>query len=285
MPPKATPSSKSTIKQQSSLTQLITLLKTQQFYWFLGHVFALLFSILSTLTGLIFKNQLSLKYFRFALISNIITYGIVIKQIHFKSSTTSSNVSRIKLINDENIQYLVLALVFLLSSYILKTQNQSALYPYVIFGVFHVVTYFQNHLITIFIPSIPAQQHLNSLINNFTSQLNQPALYAASSVELVLALTTGFDVVISSFWLILRWNFFDYITKVIVFLTVIIFNKFKFDHSQYTKASVLQMDQTWNGYVNRLNNPKLTQLFFNFRDLVIRYLGLINIPKDVKTTQ
>ncbi|KAI5961214.1 uncharacterized protein KGF55_004139 [Candida pseudojiufengensis] len=284
MPPKATPSTKSTIKSASPVSQLIKVIKTQQFYWFLGHVFALLFSLLSTLTGLIFRNESSLKYFRFALISNIITYGIVIKQIHFKS--IGAKFSRVKLINDENVQYLILALVFLLSSYILKTQTQAALYPYFIFGVFHVVTYFQNHLITIFIPSIQAQQHVNSLINNFTTKLNQPALYAASSVELVLAVTTGFDVLISTFWLILRWNLIDYITKVIVFLTVIVFNKFKFDHSQYTKASVLQMDQTWNGYINKINNPKLTQLFFQLRDLAIHYISLIQIPKDVvKKTQ
>lgn len=286
MPPKATTTSaSSTAKVQSSspAQQLTSLLKTQQFYWFLGHVFAILFFALSSLTAILFRHAASLKYYRFTLLSIIVTYLIVLKQVYVKRS--APKVTPARLIRDENVQYLSLAVVFYIASYILDSQAQTVLYSYIIFAVFHALTYFQNNLLTIAIPSIPTQQRVNSAINNFTTQFNQPALSAASSVEIVLAVMLAFDVLISTFWLLLKWNVVQYATKVFLLVAVIVFNKLRYDNNQFTKAAVSQLDQTWNGYVNRLNNPQLTQKYFGFREKIIHYLALIQLPKPEKKTQ
>ena len=65
MPPtQPTPTNSANLRYRTPLQQLVTLAKTQQFYWFLGHVFAVLFFILSTLTGF-WNRHSSLKYYRF----------------------------------------------------------------------------------------------------------------------------------------------------------------------------------------------------------------------------
>lgn len=256
MPPKATTSSSSStakVQPSSPVQQLTSLLKTQQFYWFLGHVLAILFFVLSSLTAILFRQAASLKYYRFTLLSIIVTYLIVLKQVYLKRSAPKATPAR--LIRDENVQYLSLAVVFYIASYILDNQAQTVLYSYIIFAVFHALTYFQNNLLSIAVPSIATQQRVNSAINNFTTKFNQLAMSAAASVEIVLVVMTAFDVLISTFLVLLKWNVVQYATKVFLLAAVVVFNKLRYDSNQFTKAAVNQLDQNVNGYVNQLNSP------------------------------
>ncbi|KAG5421959.1 hypothetical protein I9W82_001052 [Candida metapsilosis] len=286
MPPKATTSSKSSttrVQSGSPAQQLTALFKTQQFYWYLGHVFAIIFFVLSSLTAMLFRQAASLKYFRFTLLSIIVTYLIVLKQVYIKRSAPKLSIARLS--RDENVQYLSLAVIFYIASYILDTPAQTVLYSYIIFAVFHALTYFQNNLLSIAIPSIDAQQRVNAAINNFTTQFNQPALSAASSVEIVLAVMSAFDVLISTFWVLLKWNIVQYATKVFLFVAVVVFNKLRYDSNQFTKAAVNQLDQTLNGYVSKLNNAQLSQKYFALREKFIHYVALVQLPKTEKKTQ
>ncbi|KAI5961978.1 hypothetical protein KGF57_001517 [Candida theae] len=286
MPPKATTSSASSttrVQSSSPAQQFVALLKTQQFYWYLGHVFAIIFFALSSLSGILFRQAASLRYYRFTLLSIIVTYLIVLKQVYLKRSGQKATTAR--LIGDENVQYLSLAVVFYLASFILDNQVQTVLYSYIIFAVFHALTYFQNNLLTVLIPSVATQQRVNSAINNFTTQYNQPALSAASSVEIVLAVMSAFDVLISTFWVLLKWNIVQYATKVVLLAAVVVFIKLRYEGNQFTKAAVGQLDQTANGYVNQLNSPQLTQKYFGYREKLIRSLASIQRPKVEKKTQ
>ncbi|KAI3404918.2 hypothetical protein KGF56_002247 [Candida oxycetoniae] len=277
-------SSSSTLKHQTPAQQLIKVVQTQQFYWFLGHVFAILFSVLSGLTGLFYRQKASLRQYRFALLSIIITYIIVIKQVYFKNGLKQVTVAR--LLRDENVQYTLFASILYFASLVTESQVPTSLWSYDIFAVFHVLTYFQNHLLSAFIPSLQTQQRLNSKINEFTNKFNQPALYTASSIEIVMVLTTGAELILLPIALILRWRSFTFCaTKVFVFLSVVIFNKLRFDASQYTKSAVSQLENTFAGYIARINNPKLTQLYASLKAHILNSLKLIQLPKETKKTQ
>lgn len=293
MPPKAAPQSASTsassasssLKHQSVGQQLTKLATSQQFYWYLGHVFALLFTVFSAITGLIYRKQSSLKYYRFALLSIITTYLIVLKQVYFKN-TGLKNVTVARLLRDENVQYIILAAIFLVSSFISGDQVPAGLYSYSIFAVFHVLTYFQNQLLPVLVPSLTTQQKLSSRIGAIINKFNQPALYVAAAVESSLIVTTGLELILLPFAILLRWRSFGYaISKIIVFVSVVVFNKLRYDNSQFTKAIVNEMDKNQAGFVTRLNNPKVTLLYNNLRAKAIYFLQLIQLPKEVKKTQ
>ncbi|CAI5758928.1 unnamed protein product [Candida verbasci] len=274
MAPTSSSSTNQQLRYKPPLTQLVNLLKTQQFYWFLGHVFAVLFFILNTLTSF-FNPRSSLGYYKFALASIILTYGIVIKQVHFKTNFTISR----RLLRDENVQYLLLASIFLIASFKIG-QIHSSLYSFEIFAVFHILTYFQNQLLGVFISNIRAQQRLNSIINNFTTKFNQPALFAASNSEIILLLICGFNLIPMFLLLIFRRNFIDFAIHLFLFGSIVVFNKLRFDSNQYTKVVVEQMDAKVNQILLQLNNANLLNLYTNVKNQAIVYLNKIQIPKE-----
>ncbi|CAK9438535.1 uncharacterized protein LODBEIA_P27590 [Lodderomyces beijingensis] len=284
--PSSSASSKSPspgVQRPSLVKKLTALAQTQQFYWFLGHLFGILFSVLSLVTGVFYKNT-SLKYFRFALLSIISTYFIIIRQVYFKNGLKEIIVPR--LARDENVQYVVLALVLLTSTFVTGDQVAAGLYSYDIFAVFHVLNYFRNHLLEVLIPSLQAQQKISSQINAFTQRFNQPALYVASAIEVSLVVTSGFELIILPFAVLLRWRSISYaVAKLVVFLSVVVFNKLRYDGSQYTRAIVSELDKNQVNFVTRLNNPKVTQLYNNVKGQIVHILKSIQLPKDVKKTQ
>lgn len=265
------------LRYQPPLEVLTNLLRTQQFYWFLGHVLAVLFFVLNFVTGF-FRPRSSLRYYQFALLSIILTYLIVIRQVHFKSGFKFSTINA-RLLRDENVQYLTLAIVLYGSSFVIG-QTQASLYSFVIFSVFHVSTYFQNHLLSVFLPSIGAQQRVNSLITQFTHKFNQPALFLAANAEIMMLLFAGFQLAISSLFLLFRWNFVYVGVQGFVFGVVVAFNKLRYDGNQYTKTVVDLMDARANQFVAQVNNPQVTELYTKIRTNVINYIGLIQLPKS-----
>ena len=264
------------LRQQPPLQQLITLAKTQQFYWFLGHVFAVLFFLLSTITGF-WNPRSSITYYRFTLLSIIITYIIVIKQLYFRKSVVIS----IRLLRDENVQYLSLAVVFYLTSFKIGIIGGS-LYSFIIFAIFHILNYFQNHLLPIVLPSsIAAQQKLNSMINRFTQTYNQPALVAASNAEIMCLLLCGFQLIPTVLInLLIKWDIITTLFRFVVFGVVLAFNKFRYDANQYTKAVIDQFDMKAKQLLStRLLAylPKYEQL----KSFVIgKYISKIQLPKE-----
>ncbi|RCK55605.1 Nucleoporin POM33 [Candida viswanathii] len=271
------PSGSANLRYQPPLEVLTNLLKTQQFYWFLGHVLAVLFFVLNFVTGF-FRPRSSLRYYQFSLLSIILTYLIVIRQIHFKTGFKVSTFNA-RLLRDENVQYLTLAVVLYLSSFVIG-QTQASLYSFVIFAVFHVLTYFQNHLLSVFLPSIGAQQRVNSLITQFVHKFNQPALFLATNAEIMSLLFSGFQLIPSALFLLFKWNLKYFLVQVLVFVVLVAFNKLRYDGNHYTKTVVELMDARANQFVVQVNNPQLSELYHKIRTNVVNFLGLIQLPKE-----
>lgn len=86
--------------------------------------------------------------YRFAFIAAAATYGIVVYKTWRARQKTGVKTTGIKdYLRDENIQYLVLALVWLF-----MPQYPLALLPYGIYSVFHVATYVRANLIPTLVP-------------------------------------------------------------------------------------------------------------------------------------
>ncbi|OBT91256.1 hypothetical protein VE02_00331 [Pseudogymnoascus sp. 03VT05] len=133
--------------------RLLTLAQTLQFAWFVGHL-SLLFCILryslSYLTFNYYSTWAQFSY-RTAFVSAAATYGIVVYKA-FRARNRAGSKAQGGLLSfaaDENVQYLVMALVWLFSP-----QYPLAMLPFGIYSVFHVATYSRTNLIPTINPPV-----------------------------------------------------------------------------------------------------------------------------------
>jgi len=135
--------------------RLIQLAQTLQFAWFVGHL-SLLFSItrygFSYVTFNYYSRWAQFSY-RTAFLSAAATYGIVVYKAFRARSRAGARTQGgiVQLIADENVQYLAMALVWLVSP-----QYPLAMLPFGVYSVFHVATYTRTNLIPTIQPPQPA---------------------------------------------------------------------------------------------------------------------------------
>ncbi|KAL8903360.1 MAG: hypothetical protein Q9207_003970 [Kuettlingeria erythrocarpa] len=134
--------------------RLMHLAQTLQFGWFVGHLTLLFCSLRYGLSYIFFKSYSRWARFsyRTAFVAAAATYGIVVYKA-FRARARSGGRQQpgaLALLGDENVQYLLMALVWLFSY-----QIPLALLPFTVYSVFHVATYTRANLI----PTIqPPQQ-------------------------------------------------------------------------------------------------------------------------------
>ncbi|KAI9831788.1 MAG: hypothetical protein M1819_004685 [Sarea resinae] len=129
------------------LTQRLThLAQTLQFYWFLGHLTLLFCAFrygLSYFT-LNYYSKTAILTYRTAFLAAPATYGIVVYKAHRARARAGTKPpgGALGLLADENVQYLIMALVWLYSR-----QVPLALLPFMVYSIFHVATYTRSTLI------------------------------------------------------------------------------------------------------------------------------------------
>lgn len=256
----------------SPIQVLLKVARTQKFYWFLGHVSELAFFVLNALISLYSR---SVKYYRLALLAVIFTYGIVVKEIHFRRQGLAAirkRDVRVGLIRDENVQYLLIAVVFYVTSPITGGVS-GGLYPFSIYSIFHVLTYFQSTLL----PSSPVSPHvrqqLDASITNFTTSFSQRALYIAANAEFFWLSSFVLFIPFALFYL-LRSPLYT-ITNAFVFVSVIAFLKVRYETNQYFKVIVSLWDMRINQFLLSGKLPPLLNELYN-----IRIKGLIHKITD-----
>ncbi|KAJ5100301.1 hypothetical protein N7456_006353 [Penicillium angulare] len=179
--------------------RLKTLAQTLQFAWFIGHL-TLLLSVFRYSLSFIFFNYYSSAArfsYRLAFISAAVTYGIVVYKGHFARGVQGSVPQIvIKLISDENVQYLGMALVWLYSRQLIL-----ALLPFSVYSVFHVATYSRMYLIPTLQPAAPGaagagspgspkpaakQNPLAETIGRFIKQYYDASMGVVATLEILL---------------------------------------------------------------------------------------------------
>lgn len=273
--------------QAKSFGQTIAILAlSQQFYWFVGHVLEIIFFILNMIIS--FYSR-SVKYYKCALVAVLFTYGIVIRQIHFKNSgilgitrVASDRDLRARLVRDDNVQYFLLALVFLLSSGTIGGVA-GGLYSFTIFSIFHVLTYFQANLLGSLPLNKLQQQNLNTKISHFTSTYNQQALLMAANAEFLLL--GGFVFTIPLMFVqIFRIPLFV-IVNTSVFAAVVIFLKLRYISNRYTQEIISQWDMKINQVLLSDKLPSSLNEYYNIRlkGLIQKLTDPIQLPSVAST--
>ncbi|KAK9379428.1 uncharacterized protein V2V93DRAFT_349299 [Kockiozyma suomiensis] len=157
-------------------TRLIKLAKTLQFAWFAGHVFVLIGVFFYLLSVIRFapSTPWARFWYREAYLSVVGTYGIVLYRSYRASTPTVTAVIR-----DDNVQYLVIALLWLISKPLLVT-----LPPFAIYSFFHVLTYTRTNLL----PTLgqPTTSGTAAKIQSFVDNYNDKFTALVGNLELVL---------------------------------------------------------------------------------------------------
>ncbi|CDS02767.1 hypothetical protein LRAMOSA00171 [Lichtheimia ramosa] len=134
----------STLPLQQRVLQLV---QTLQFAWFVGHLFTLLGTSLHLLSVVTFQS--ASKPYSLAYLGALVSYGVVIYKTHGMPKLNAAYAQR--LVMDENVQYLLLALYWFFSSPITVT-----LVPYATFSLFHALGYVRSNIIPNVFPAAPA---------------------------------------------------------------------------------------------------------------------------------
>ncbi|KAI9844182.1 MAG: hypothetical protein M1837_005782 [Sclerophora amabilis] len=126
--------------------RLLSLAQTLQFGWFAGHLTLLFCTLrygLSWVTFNFYTRWARFSY-RTAFVAAAATYGIVVYKGYRARSRGGARQQggAMALAGDENVQYLLMALVWLFSK-----QIPLAILPFTIYSIFHVATYTRTNLI------------------------------------------------------------------------------------------------------------------------------------------
>ncbi|KAF2668537.1 hypothetical protein BT63DRAFT_425848 [Microthyrium microscopicum] len=132
----------------------LRLVQSLQFAWFCGHVSMLFFTLRYGLYYITMKTGYTwARYsYRIAFVSALVTYGIVVYKGYRARVRQGKPTSAIALASDENVQYYAMGLIWLFSR-----QIPLALLPFVVYSVFHVLTYIRGNILpTLTPPTAPS---------------------------------------------------------------------------------------------------------------------------------
>ncbi|KAH7385422.1 hypothetical protein DE146DRAFT_667030 [Phaeosphaeria sp. MPI-PUGE-AT-0046c] len=170
--------------------RLAQLAQTLQFAWFSGHVTLLLATLrysLSYLTFNYYSRWASFSY-RVAFLSACVTYGIVVYKAYRARMRTGKQGGILTLATDENVQYLIMALVWLFSR-----QVPLAVTPFAVYSVFHVATYVRSNLLPTIQPppasaagSKPAASGASEAIGKFVKEYYDGSMTLVALLEIAL---------------------------------------------------------------------------------------------------
>ncbi|KAJ4364585.1 Transmembrane nucleoporin [Neocucurbitaria cava] len=124
--------------------RLAALAQTLQFAWFTGHVALLLTTLRYSLSYITFNynSKWAAFSYRVAFLSACVTYGIVVYKAYRARTRAGKQGGMLTLAADENVQYLIMALVWLFSR-----QIPLAVLPFAVYSIFHVATYVRSNLL------------------------------------------------------------------------------------------------------------------------------------------
>lgn len=169
--------------------RLAALAQTLQFAWFGGHVFLLFAAVRYSLSYITFNSASRWAAFsyRLAFLSATVTYGIVVYKAYRARMRAGKQGSVTSLLTDENVQYLVMALVWLFSR-----QIPLAVLPFAVYSVFHVLTYVRTNLLPTIQPqatsdgSKPKPSGLSDTIGKFVKEYYDGSMTLVAILEIAL---------------------------------------------------------------------------------------------------
>jgi len=184
--------------QKALPERFLELAQNLQFAWFLGHLTLLLSTLRYTISFVKFNTSTTSAAiaYRLAFLSAAATYGIVVYKA-YRARIKQAGTNRVALqqhfwamIADENVQYLIMALVWLVSKPIYL-----ALLPFTIYSTFHFLTYLRTALIPTLIPPKPTATGgppppnvISDAISKFVKSHYDTSMAVVANLEIALFL-------------------------------------------------------------------------------------------------
>jgi hypothetical protein len=195
--------------------RLLALAQTLQFAWFSGHLVLILCIFRYSFSYITFNYYSGWARFtyRLSFLSAALTYGIVVyKTWRARQKVGAKNPGALGLLADENVQYLVMALIWLLAP-----QYPLALLPYGIYSIFHVATYTRSNVIPTIQPNKapaaaagaagtkPQANPIAEAIGSFVKTYYDSSMSVVSALEILLWVRILFSAVLfqSRSWVLL----------------------------------------------------------------------------------
>ncbi|KIW26118.1 hypothetical protein, variant [Cladophialophora immunda] len=254
---------------------------TLQFAWFCGH-FTLLLSVirysLSYLTFNYYSRWAQVTY-RLAFISAVATYGIVVFKAYRARVKPGAKIGSTVylLLSDENVQYLLISLVWLFAR-----QVPLALLPFTVYSVFHVATYTRTVIIPTFQPpkaapsstptspsaSKASQSPLANSIGRFVKEYYDGSMMLVALLEILL-------------WFRLFLSALTFSKGSWILLSIYaVFLRARYSQSQFVQGAFLQMGARIDQQVQNPNvPPALRQAWETVKGLLRQTVEATNVHK------
>ncbi|CDK25833.1 unnamed protein product [Kuraishia capsulata CBS 1993] len=148
---------------------------TTQFAWFIGHAITLFsgtFYFLTYRAG----GQFNSFCFGLLFLSVVESFGIILYQEYLMGSLS---LQPLALLTDDNVQYVALALAFLT----ILPSVVFAVVPFMIFAVFHILSYSRSTLFPVF--GVPSESKISVFVANFVQTHHDKSVYIGSTFELI----------------------------------------------------------------------------------------------------
>jgi hypothetical protein len=190
-PPTTSPSSHGhhPTPDQPLTVRLMNLAQTLQFAWFLGHLTLLLTTLRYTFCMVKFSwyTKTATLSYRLAFMSAAITYGIVVYKAYRAriraSQMPTGQQGIVKILGDENVQYLLMALVWLYSKAVFF-----ALFPFAVYSTFHFLTYTRTNLIPVLMPTATGAPppSISETLGKFVKNNYDGSMHLVANLEILL---------------------------------------------------------------------------------------------------
>ncbi|KAF2401865.1 hypothetical protein EJ06DRAFT_474375 [Trichodelitschia bisporula] len=171
--------------------RLMRIAQTLQFAWFVGHVAVLVATLKYIFNFVTFSyNTRGARFsYRTAFLFATITYGIVVYKGYRARLRQNRSTGFFALIGDENVQYLIMAFIWLFS----PVKVSLAVLPFSVYSVFHVATYTRANLLPALQGPQPAgpdgrpkSTGLHQTIGDFVKEYYDQSMFLVALLEISL---------------------------------------------------------------------------------------------------
>lgn len=192
---------------QPLTVRLSSLVQTLQFAWFCGHLTLLACTARYSLAILKFSSNYTSAViaYRLAFIGAAVTYGIVVYKAYrarFRAGHMPTGQQGVmKILGDENVQYLLMALVWLYSKAVFF-----ALFPFAVYSTFHFLTYMRTNVLPTILPAAPGNppHAIGEAIGKFVKKNYDNSMHLVSMLEIFLWLRVFlYCLVFKNSWILL----------------------------------------------------------------------------------
>jgi len=239
---------------------------TQHYLWASGHFVLLVASLRYFLAWITFK-AVSTWWYKASFTGALMSYAIV---CHKSLGTPQPNAAYIKrALLDENVQYFLLAIYW----WSVRKPIAITLFPYMIFSLFHALTFTRTTLFPQFLPSgppataggAPGPHPLAKKLQAWVKANYDTAMKIVAYTELVIFVRVLLGAI----------TFQNALLSPLIYAH---FLRQRYYQSVFTRDAIAKTTKTVDQYVAKANNPTVSQVYDKAKMFIERWTGNVVEP-------